>query len=230
MCAPLLAANPDVVMVGRKLVVAPVHHIMSGLLLDRTSTKGAFVVLPLQRELFGLYRLHAYLHYDQVYPPTGLRWNVGDPAARNAFVAIAQEILLPWQRRMTTIQAVFEHTVAHFRSRHGNSMGIRPAAYRAHLSAIIGDFDIAAEILQDPDTRVIYYDEVISYREYLNRAAPGFGDHIAEYGNALPQADREAFARFSHALELENVRQFKVEKYWQPSPFPFENAARPPHP
>lgn len=225
MCAPLLAANPDVVMVGRKLVITPARHIMSGVLLDRTSTKGAFVVLPFQRELFGLYRLDAYRPYDEVFPPTGLRWNVDDPAARNAFVAVAQEILLPWQRRLTTIKAVFEHIEAHFRSRHGNSMGIRPAAYRAHLSAIMGDFDTTRKILQGPDSLVIYYDEVISYREYLNRAAPGLGDHIAECGNALPQADREAFARFSHARELDSVRRFKVEKYWQPTPFPFEDAS-----
>lgn len=225
MCAPLLEANSDIALVGRELVVTPVHHVMSGVLLDKRSMEGTFVVLPFQRELFGLYRLDHYCHYDRVYPPGDLNWQVDDPAAREVFVAIAQEILLPWQRQLTTIEAVFEHMEAHFRSQHGDAMGIKPIAYRAHLSAVMGDFETAAEMLRSPDSFVIYYDEVISYRAYLNRAAPELGEQIARYGNALPQAARDAFAQFSHSKELENVRNFKIEKYWKPTPFPFEPAS-----
>lgn len=41
--APVLARNPDLVLMGRFLIIKPVHHILRGIFLDRSSNKNQFV-------------------------------------------------------------------------------------------------------------------------------------------------------------------------------------------
>jgi len=52
---PLLKQRPDLVLVGRRLIIRPVRHILRGVFFDRTSDKYSFQIWPYLKPLWGSY-------------------------------------------------------------------------------------------------------------------------------------------------------------------------------
>jgi hypothetical protein len=50
----------------------------------------------------------------------------------------------------------------------------------------------------------------------------GLGRRLAELGNDLAPRDKSAILRLMHEREAQAVRNMKLERYWQPTPFPAE--------
>jgi hypothetical protein len=77
---------------------------------------------------------------------------------------------------------------------------------------MLGEFSVAAERLAKPhgNLAVPYYRECFGSRL----------DALMREGDGMDQKYKQEIFDLMHAQEALAIRNYKLEKYWQPSPFP----------
>lgn len=208
--APLLERHSDLVMVGRAVVVLPVTHVLRVIHLNGSSGRGAFS--PCWGATY-LFRRRDYVSYgwtrDFMSGIYGI-WDVAHPDHQRVFTEMAETEALPVLRAMKTFDdflAFTSHDIF-FTPWHRYPLG------RLIIQCALGDFDGGRRTCAG-----LWKPNAIPDKEH------GRDEYLAIAQSLCPllaKDDRSGIARLLHEWEAFSVKTFKLEKYWQPTPFPIE--------
>lgn len=194
---PLLQRNPDLALVGRWVIVKPVHHILRAISIGRSLDPKCFV--PTWAANF-LFQPNARLHFFWGTRMKGF-WDVDVPElAEKLADAIEREALPPLRSIITTDDFVrFAH-------------GAWPEDHKPYVDVALGDFEAAQSMCDFFASLNGHYG---IRQEECEHVFHGLCPLIAKN-------DRIAIAKLLHQHEAESVKRLKLEKYWEPTPFPIE--------
>jgi hypothetical protein len=211
---PLLQRNRDLALVGRMIVVKPIHHILRGIYVDRSLHPGLFVPTWAVIFLFEPRKSLSYNWGERVYDPTGNVWDIGDhdDLPTKMYEAI-EEQALPLLRPINTIDDLIGFTTKErFRHTHLNLYEHR----KIFVDIARGNFDSARSICE-------YMATDQAKRKYLPLKMDEEYERITKkLCPLIAKNDRAGLARLLHKYEEGSVRAMKLEKYWEPTPFPIE--------
>jgi hypothetical protein len=208
---PLLQRNPDLALVGRHVVIRPVHHIVSGIHIDRVSNPELFNPIWTVNVLFAPPASGSDRRWGtRLYHPwPRSSWLGHDTAMSDLMCEQIEQVALPILRQTQTLDdfAAFS-SVERFP---GQQLDAFP-----HIKIFVdiarGDFAEALKICE------------------LMKSEPSYGSLIPNtykvitktFHPMLAASDRAGLARYLRECELDEVKRRKFEKIWEPTPFPFE--------
>ena len=210
---PLLQRNSDLALVGRIVVIKPVHHILRGIYIDRSSDPLLFV--PTWAVVF-LFEPRQSLSYNwgrRIYrpPPGPAGWDVSDPKTP-ATMCEEIERVLPLLKPIQTIDDFVTFTSKdRFRDTY---LDLYPDR-RIFVDVARGDLEAARAICA-------YFATDRAKRWYLPQMQEEY-DRITQRLCPLVAAnDRPGLARLLHEFEAGSAKDMKLDKIWEPTPFPIE--------
>ena len=210
--APLLGRHADIALVGRLVVVTPVDHLVRGVLVSRTRGKSGFrpvwaVIWLFEPADF----FFMNFGFDLGQNPY-IDWDIERPDVGADLQAQIEDVALPRLRAIKTIEDFYQFaTTAPFFF--GNLQN--DFLHRVYVETARGNFAEAEKICTRFATPPTGYENDRRYDEDVHRIAKILGPPIAA-------RDRAAVAALLREWEAYTVRKLKLEKYWQPTPFPFE--------
>lgn len=211
--APLLARNPDLVFHKRFLFLKPIHHIARFVLLDGTSGEGDFMPRAGCVPLFEK-REHIILnHAPRVRRPrAAFLWCVFDQGITDDLIEALETNVLDRLRAIQSTEDFIAFTEID----------------RSLLKPSIRDFYLRMVTINAASGK---FDEALAYCELLasgkaRECIPSFANAVAlvidELWPALKTGNPKKVAAVLHGWEEYTVKANKLEKYWEPTPFPIE--------
>lgn len=187
---PLLQQRGDLVLVGRRLVIRTIRHLVRAAFLERSGNRFklnvGWVCTPL------------YDDTDQIFDRVlESQSNVWQPHFEPLLISSLADDVFDKIGNVTTLSEF--------------------AALESSIPAVGGWHAIAAFVLAgERDRAAAIVDAVVE--EYA-RKYPGVDPRIRKHWEDLT-ADIEATCARFHAREAELIRELKLERFWEPSPFP----------
>lgn len=205
---PLLERHDDLAMVGRFMVVKPIHHLRRGIYLDYCRTPWMFDPITVVDLLIPPSDVITLGFGDFLSDPKTGYWDATNPDSVQRLFDLLEEKILPQLRSTTT----FDH--------------YRELAAQYEASGDYYDWDRFLEMLiatatGNLDLAQSIVEPLPSMQHYLARLAPSFCP-------ALLARDCVEIARILHEWEALAVQKCKLEKFWEPTPFPLELIEAPP--
>lgn len=229
---PLLLRHEDLALVGRFLIVTPVHHIVRGVYIDssgdrrvfapRTDVNLMFVNRNPQAFGWGTHLRHPCFNFldspeyesdnfkkaDAVFtmmkvdPRVG-SWDFDNPNAVGTMLEFIQSEALPILRSIDSLNE-FVSFVAQDR----NSLVSFERQYYARLLTCVatGDLETAREI----------FDRQRQISQFMDATQPSFR-------GALFAGNLTELAKTLHETEAKMAKELKLEKYWERTAFPIES-------
>jgi hypothetical protein len=195
---PLLERHSDLTLIGRMLVLTPVRNVLRFICIDRRSNPNIFVV-DTAITLSFLRLNHWPLSGGRLLYVHQRLWDIRDPESIELMRNIIEEAL-PELRRINSI----DDYVTHRSNDPENSWYfLRNASLRAIAALANGDLDHAISFIEEGITS-------------------GLLDRKPDYYNALISHDRAALLRNLKERQAFTIKNLKLEKYWEPTPFPLE--------
>ena len=207
---PLLERNPDLALVGRLVLIKPVHHLLRGVYFARSLDPGTFtptwLVVPMFR-----YGAHVVFNWgNRLYNRSHGPWDISNPATPHVMCDEIERHALPLIRPIQTPDdfAAFA-SEERFPVMYLDNFRIAKVV----VDIARGDFDaaraICAQFPQEhpavPPTLYEDHDAILPVLRPL-----------------LAANDRGGLARVLHKWEADSVKACKLDKFWEPTPFPFE--------
>jgi hypothetical protein len=211
---PLLQRNHDVALVGRMVVLKPMHHILRGVYVDRSLHPGLFVPTWATILLFEPSDHLTYNWGERVYDPTGNAWDIAshDDLPAKMCEAIEEQALPLLRPIMDIDDFVGFATKERFPYTHFRLYEHR----KIFVDIARGDLDSAQSICE-------YMATDRAKRKYLPvKMDEEYNRITKELCPLVAKRDRAGLARLLHKYEEGSVRAMKLEKYWEPTPFPIE--------
>jgi len=235
--SPILAEYPDLVLQGRWLFRPPIKTAIVGLYVDRTSSANNSAmwlsVVPLSR--FNSPWVHGFKKSFEVERVIGAppdkwigappdKWVVG---GKNEPPRIYQDMFAPEYsshllRNFSAKAVPFLDKVRTFRDvvawiRQFREPPLRNSAIElidGWLAAMQGDFAAAADHLSS----------YLQGKEIYSRQNPANDNQRLQEDilRVLRTGDKIAIAAFLHQVEQQPIVKFRLERFWQRTPFPFE--------
>lgn len=208
--APLLARNPDLALVGRLIVLTPVHHVLRGIFIDATSQANQCDPRWLMMDLLFkaddlIYGIGGSLFRSK---PRTLWW-LDDPEISADLVYVAERDALPKLRSTRTLQDYLEAALPK------DPVALqRVWGMRFSFAVAMGDLDAARGFLES--------DRQNFYARQMNEFRPGLADRLLQDGARVSADDRQALADYLHACEAYTVGKLKIAHLWERTPFPVE--------
>jgi hypothetical protein len=211
---PLLQRNPDLALVGRLVVIKPVHHILRGVYIERSWDPGLFVPIATAIFLFKL-RKGISLHWGlRVSRGTGFgSWGVGEPQMPASMCEEIEAQALPPLRSIKTIDDFVAFTS---KDRFPDTFLYAYEDLKIYIDAARGDLDAARSICE-------YMATGRAKRSYLPDMQEEYDRITKELCPLIAANDRPGLARLLHGYEAQSAKNLKVEKFWEPTPFPIES-------
>jgi hypothetical protein len=207
---PLLQRNPDLALVKRYVIITPVRHILRGINLMRSMDPSLFI--PAWAVIFLFEPIDSLsLNWGQrIYKVT---WDVTSPELPTKMCEAIEEQALPLLRPIKTIDDfVGFATKERFRHTYLDLYEHR----KIFVDIARGDLDSARSICE-------YMATEHAKRRYLPLKMDEEYNRITkELCPLIAANDRPGLARLLHKYEEGSVRAMKLEKYWEPTPFPIE--------
>lgn len=203
--APLLSRHPDMELIGRAIVLKPVHHLLRIIYIDRTSS--AHVCQP-HWGVSGLWTRHESWPLGQGDRLFGAGiWHLLRPELPSLLVDIVEKDALAKLEAAKTIRDYVALSMP------SEPYKIRfVAAYVRHL-LVLGELDEARAILKTDERAKWWLGQ-------LNQL--GIKDRLMDLGNDLGHDDRLVLARHFHECEAYSVGKLKIGHLWERTPFPLE--------
>jgi hypothetical protein len=214
--APLLARNPDLVLAKRVLYLRPVSHILRYVqlqdVLDKDRFNAAWGIVNLLPRLNILEPYPSMDYGYKIWPPGEMAlWYLTNPLTQEIFTDTMERDVLPRMRAVNDIRGFVDFTKesefswANLKRWHLHDLTINVA---------LGNLDAAratCEALANNELRwELHYFPVFSQRI------------LSELWPALQSEDRPRMAAFLRNCEEYSVKALKLEKHWEPTPFPIE--------
>jgi len=194
---PLLQRNPDLALVGRWVVVKPVHHVLRAISIGRSSDPKSFVPTCAANFLF---QPNARLHFFWGTRIEG-GWDVDVPELAEKLADAIEREALPSLRSITAIDDFVRF--AH---------GAWPEDHKPYVDVALGDFKAAQSMC----------DFFAGLNGHYGIRQEECENVVRELCPRIAANDRRGLAQLLHAYEAASVKQLKLEKYWEPTPFPIE--------
>jgi len=208
---PLLQRNPDLALVGREVIIKPVHHVLRGICIDRSLDADLFVPTWFVMSMFKPNDYITFSWGGRIYRPDPGRWDVNDPQASPRMCAEIERLALPLLRPVQTIDDLLDFpSKKEFKNEY---------FYLSRREKIY--FDVACGDLKSARKLCVFLAEVAKTtqidweREDNNKIAKTLGPLLAAN-------DRAGLAQVLRDCEAYSARKLKLEKLWQPTPFPLE--------
>ena len=207
---PLLQRNPDLVLVGRRVFIKPVRHILRGISLMRSINPSLFIPAWAVVFLFEPRDGFSLNWGERIYKVT---WDVTNPDLPAKMCEAIEEQALPLLRPIESIDDfVGFATEERFCHTHLDLYEHR----KIFVDIARGDLDSAQSICE-------YMATDHAKRKYLPLKMDEEYNRITkELCPLIAKRDRAGLARLLHKYEEGSVRAMKLEKYWEPTPFPIE--------
>ena len=216
---PLLNRNPDLGLVGRFIFYKQVGHFLRGIYIDRYSYKEAFrpfwtisfLVQPSPNNIYG------YSLGQDIYPAPQDHWYIQNPNINEKFADRIEEVALPILKAVKKIEDYSNITIKDIFPTitiEKNPVEKNPTR-KIYLDLALGRFESAENIFEIFSKHPDYWSKSFFKEGHFNE--------LMEVIRPLVHAqNRPAIAAKLHEWEAYSVKQLKLEKYWQPSPFPIE--------
>src|SRR5262245_14274471 len=194
---PLMHRNPDLALVGRLVVIRPVHHILRGIMIGRSLDPKSFV--PNWSAIF-LFEPNAHFH---LFWGTRLRgrWDLGIPDLPIKLAETIEQEALPVLRQISTIDDFV-----------GFADGAWVEDERPYVDIARGDLAAAQSMC----------DFFSSLNGRYGIRQEECEKVVHELCPRIAANDRQGLARLLHEYEAESVKRLKLEKLWRSTPFPIE--------
>lgn len=201
---PLLSRHSDLALVGRFLIIKPVHHLVRGVFVDRCGNPNEFVPTKVVDILLPGRPMFTLGWGGQLYKPPFRKWDTNNAEAVRVMCEMIEYEVLPELRAITSFDDFV--TVASEKKPLRERIGFEFFTDTHMLLAVAhGDFEKAREIWNsDPEIS-----------RYMLATKPFFYP-------ALLAEDRPALAGFLHECETQTITTYKLEHIWEPTPFPLE--------
>ncbi|HZO45761.1 MAG TPA: hypothetical protein VFB68_07700 [Xanthobacteraceae bacterium] len=212
---PLLQRNPDLTLIGRLVVIKPVHHVLRAVYIERSSDPGAFIPIATAIFLFKP-RKGISLHWGlRVYrgPVGSGTWDVGEPQTSASMCEAIEAQALPPLRSIKTIDDFVAFTS---KDRFPDTFLYAYEDLKIYIDVARGDFDAARSICEHMATDR-------AKRTYLPDMQEEYDRITKELCPLVAANDRPGLARLLHGYEAQSVKNLKIEKLWEPTPFPIES-------
>lgn len=237
---PLLAADPNLVLIGRSLFLKPVRHVLRGVLIDRTSSaewsRVHYALIPL---------------FDYPQEQTGFRWSNQLNLGRNTEPGFAEEVVRTIHGVIAEVMSEVE-TIGDFVTQIGrpgfpsfrrlgdHDLATFPQEHCVVLAAM-GRMDQASAILaavtsHEADYRDVLFKAEAERAKHARSAKAKSGiewasaelrvvGQLLELKKVVDRDDRAGVGRLLRQWERQNARLWGVEHLWEPTPFPVEELA-----
>lgn len=205
---PLLSRHSDLALVGRFLIIKPVRHIMRGVFVDRCGDPNEFVPTKVVDILFRSRRMFTLGWGGRVKNSTFRTWDIANLEAIGVMTQMIEHEVLPELRAITS----FDDFAAFASIKRPMENSLETDVFTRMLLAVAeGNFEEARNLWRnDPAT------------------FPATAAKSPLFYTALCQEDRAELARIMHQWEAQTIATFKLEKVWEPTPFPLEVIEDPP--
>lgn len=208
---PLLQRNPDLALVGRLVVVKPVHHILRGIYIDRSLDPLLFVPTWAVIFLFEPRQSFSYNWGKRVCRPRGA-WVVNDPETPAAMCEEIEQQALPLLRPMQTIDDFVRFTSKErFPSTFLDLYELR----KVFIDVARGDLEAAQSICGFLATDR-------AKRKHLPRMQEEYDRIMQSLCPLIAANDCAGLAQLLRDWEAGSVKRLKLGKLWEPTPFPLE--------
>lgn len=209
---PLLQRHADLVLVGRVIYVRPIRHLSRAILLDRTSDPNRIDATYDANLLCNWVRTNWRRDLTHA-PPLPNIWLWNDDSMPDSLLDAIEQQALPVLRAISTFDDVQTFTLGEPRGwtidndRYTGMLFYAAAGCLEHAQQ-------AARALRNawPDAKPVKW-PLLQRQVELLRATRDF----------ILDDDWRAVAQALHDLERNVVMQWKLEPYWEPSPFPLEH-------
>jgi hypothetical protein len=206
---PLLERNSDLALVGRLIVVKPVRHLLLGVYIGRSLDPLLHVPTWSVLLLSDVQKRFGFLWGERVRRQGG--WQSTDPGVSSAMCeAIEQEALAP-MRSIKTFDDFIDLTSKLRNPR--RHLDLFPIA-RLTVDIARGDLVAAEAIckyLKTKEGKAEYFYMQERYERAVQELCP-----------LVAVNDRAGLANLLHSYEAQTVKNLKLEKYWERTPFPIE--------
>lgn len=208
---PLLKRNPDLALVGRLVILKPVHHVLRGISIDRSLDPELFVPSWAATFLFWPSADFPLNWGERVYGPGA--WVVNQYRNLPELLCHAiEEEALPLLRPVQTIDDLVEFA----------SEQRFPNTYLDLYKHRKIFFDVARGDLGSARALCEYMATDRAKRWYLPSMREEYDCITKELCPLIARGDRSGLVRLLHKYEERTVRTMKLEKYWEPTSFPIE--------
>jgi hypothetical protein len=208
---PLLQRNPDLALIGRMIVIRPVHHFLRGVYVDRSLDPDAFVPTGTINILFERQTDIGFSWGERIYRLGG-SWKINDPDLSVAICEAIESQALPVFRPITTIDDFVRFTS---KERFPHEYLDLYDLTKVLVDVARGDLEAAYSICE-------YLRTDGARRRYLPDMQDMYQRAVQELCPLVAADDRVGLAKLLHSYEAESVKNLKIEKHWEPTPFPIE--------
>lgn len=208
---PLLQRNPDLAFVDRLVIVKPVHHIVRGISIGRSMARELFVPAWAVAFLFWPRASFPLNWGERVYGPGA--WDISEYKNLPELLCQAiEEQALPLLRPIRSIDDLVAFA----------SKERFPLTYLDLYPDKKIFFDVARGRLDAARTICEYMATDAARQYYLPSMQEEYDCITKELCPLIAKGDRLGLAKILHRCEEHSVRAQKLEKFWEPTPFPIE--------
>jgi len=205
--APLLVRRSDLILAGRWLVLKPVGHYLRGVYFDRSRWRGSLIPIAM------VLPLYQYPPERRIVAGHELRrekkcWDLREVGGEAELCEALEVRALPIVANVNTPDAFLSHLKT-LRNWLALTLGT------ALVHAIKGEFDKAEPLLLELFTKLC--------RKDIDHWDSPLEPYLRLLVGKLRQRPADLIG-ILHEWEAGQVKLMKLEKYWQPSPFPCEIA------
>jgi hypothetical protein len=206
---PLLERNTDTTLVGRRLVLKPLTHILRSAFIDSSSNKDRFTPTWEVNMMFERDSSGGPTWGREIYPTFNGNWLLTRPGISEATCERIEEIALPILRSVASIDDFVAFTTKErFPSTWLDAFPFR----RIYADIALGDLKAANESCE----------RVAKERERSDYIAEILDPIIHDIWPLVRKRDKAALAKMLHQWEAEAAKRMKLEHIWEPTPFPLE--------
>jgi hypothetical protein len=208
---PLLQRNPNLALVGREIIIRPVHHVLRGIFIDRSLDADLFVPTWFVMSMFTPNDYIKFSWGERMYRPTPGRWDVNDPQVSPLMCDEIERLALPRLRRVQTIDDLIKFAS---RRRFKEACLDFNESNKIYFDIARGDFRSARKLC----ARIAGIAKTTS-SDWMRK---DYGKIAKTLGPLLAANDRAGLAQVLRDCEAYSAKKLKLEKLWEPTPFPLE--------
>jgi hypothetical protein len=211
---PLLERNPELVIAGRYVFFKQVGHLLKGIYIDRCGDKDAF------RPVWTVNFLIQSSPSDTlgsgmgatIYPIPEGNWYIDTPCVDVRFAENMEEVILPWLKSIEKIEDYLNISV---QVGYDVIQTDKSPVRKLYVDLALGNFQEAENLFE------MFSEQPDFWKKSFFRE--GHFAELMEIVRPMVYAEnRAAIATKLHEWEAYSVKQLKLEKYWQATPFPIE--------
>ena len=217
--SPLLDSHPELVFAGDRLILKPVRHVIRSIHIQG---------FPKHRTFHAIWNAQILCWPEEFYELGGVvdiprGWPMG--GVRDPFFGLPED-----EQSTSLCQEIAESTLPVLRTLEGSDEVCRRflekdgpnthnTQYRFWFELLLGRFDAGRALLNKE--RAAWIDDGA---DYWSQTDPVYYEKLAIVCRLLDRNLDAEIVQYLHASEAVEAKRFKVQRIWEPTPFPFEAA------